>query len=144
MRRALFISEGILQFFIAPGAIISGLFMILAPDGSLMKMPLTMLSGTPFRDFLVPGIILFTVNGLGNLLSGVLSFRRHKLAGFAGITFGLGLMIWIFVQVSLIGGGSWLQYLYFGLGMAELLLGIGMREMKKGEILIPYAHKPTT
>ncbi|MCX6247427.1 MAG: hypothetical protein NTW10_06815 [Bacteroidetes bacterium] len=133
MKKTFFISEGILQIFIALGAIVSGLFLIIAPDGSLMRMPLTMLKETPFTNFLIPGIILFTINGLGTLISGWLSFRQHKLAGFAGIFFGLGLIIWIFVQVSLIGGGSWLQYLYFVLGLAELLLGIGIREMKNGE-----------
>ena len=37
---------------------------------------------------------------------------------------GLGLMIWIFVQASLIGGGHWLQYLYFALGTAEVSLAV--------------------
>ena len=66
------------------------------------------------------------MNGLGNIVSGILSFKRHKLAGYAGIVFGLALMIWIFVQVSLIGGGHWLQYLYFALGAAEVSLSVLM------------------
>jgi hypothetical protein len=130
MKKAFYISEGILQFFIGLAAFICGVLLMVRPDGSLMKMPVSMLNSSPFKDFLVPGMILFAVNGVGNLVSGVLSFRRHTLAGFAGIFFGLGMMIWIFVQVNMIGGGSWLQYLYFALGLAELMLGIGMREMK--------------
>jgi hypothetical protein len=35
---------------------------------------------------------------------------------------GLGLMIWIIVQVLIVGLNSWLQPLYFGLGFAILLM----------------------
>ncbi len=128
MEKNIYYSEGILQFFIALGAIGAGMLMILKPDGSLMHMPLTMLNGSPFFNFLIPGLILFTINGLGSAVAGVLSFRKSKLAGFAGMFFGMGLMIWIFVQVSMIGGGHWLQYLYFFLGSIETLLGIAIRE----------------
>ena len=126
-------SEGILQFFIALGAIGAGIMMILKPDGSMMHMPLSMLKGSPFGDFLVPGLILFIVNGLGSVFAGVLSFRKSKVAAFAGIFFGMGLMIWIFVQVNMIGGGHWLQYLYFFLGLIEILLGFAIREVERLE-----------
>jgi hypothetical protein len=98
---------GILQIFIALGAIGGGITLIIKPDGSLMQMPLSCLSGSPFTSFLVPGLILLIVNGFGNFVAGILCFRQHWLAGFAGIFFGLGMMIWIFVQVNMIGGGSW-------------------------------------
>jgi hypothetical protein len=35
---------------------------------------------------------------------------------------GIGLMIWIFVQVNMIGGGHILQYSYFALGVVETSL----------------------
>lgn len=47
----------------------------------------------------------------------------------AGVFFGVGLMIWIFVQVSMIGGGHWLQYSYFFLGLLETLVGFAIREI---------------
>ncbi|MBN1157931.1 MAG: hypothetical protein JXA61_01005 [Bacteroidales bacterium] len=84
--------RGILQLFIALGALGAGFLMMVNPDGSKIQMPLGMLEDSPFKDFLIPGIILFTVNGLGNLLAGCLSFLRHKLAGWAGIFLGCGLM----------------------------------------------------
>jgi hypothetical protein len=90
-----------------------------------------LLKDSPFRSFLIPGIILFSVNGVGNIVSAVLCFRIQRIAGFAGIFFGFGLIIWLFVQISLVGGGHWLQYLYFVLGVIELLLGIAMRELSR-------------
>jgi hypothetical protein len=115
---------GILQLFISLGAITGGLVLIISPDGSIMQLPAVLLDGTPFPNFLIPGLILFTINGLGHLLAGILCFRKSKLAGWSGIFFGFGLMIWIFIQVSLIGGGDPLQYTYFFLGLLESLLGI--------------------
>ncbi len=129
MKKFVFISEGVIQFFIGFGGFIAGFFMIINPDGDTLKIPLSLLEDSPFEDFLIPGIILFIVNGLGNLIACFLSFRQYKIAGLAGIFFGMALMIWIFIQVSMIGGGHWLQYLYFGLGIVELLLGMAIREL---------------
>lgn len=134
MQKIIFIMEGIIQSFIGIGAVISGILMILKPDGSIFQMPLSMLNNSPFTDFLIPGIILFSVNGIGNIFSGYLSFRHHKLSGFAGIFFGSGLNIWIFVQVSMIGGGDWLQYLYFFLGMLQLIFGFAVREVQRASV----------
>jgi len=129
MKKAVYITEGVLQQFIGIGAFLSGILMMINPDGSAFQMPLSMLKGSPFTDFFLPGLILCIVNGAGNITAGILSFRKHKLAGFAGIFFGSGLVIWIFVQVSMIGGGHWLQNLYFTLGFIELILGFAIREI---------------
>jgi len=121
--------EGILQLFIGLGAVICGVLMIIQPDGSIIGLPLKMLYGSPFNNFLIPGILLFLVNGLGNVFSAILCFKQHALAGFSGILFGFGLIIWLFVQVNMIGGGHWLQYFYFILGVIELCCGILIREV---------------
>ncbi len=98
--------------------------MVAFPSGVVFQAPPDMLDGSPFHNFLVPGIILLVVNGVGQLAAGYLTFRRHVLAGYAGGAFGLGLIIWIFVQVSMIGGGHFLQYGYFFLGVAETAMAI--------------------
>ena len=53
-----------LQAFLGLGALLGGLFFILAPDGSLLHMPLSVIKGSPFVDFLIPGWILFTLVGV--------------------------------------------------------------------------------
>ncbi len=131
MKKSIYLIAGILQFFIGFGAFISGILMMIYSDGKAIQMPLGMLKGSPFTDFLIPGLILSIVNGAGNIFSAMLSFKRHRLSGFAGIFFGSGLVIWIFVQVSMIGGGHWLQNLYFSLGFLEILLGFAIREVQR-------------
>ncbi len=122
MKRPLFISQAVLQFLVGIGAAISGALLIVAPSGRLLQAPPDMLKGSPFTDFLLPGLILFLVNGVGQLVASVLSYRMHKWSGYVGAVFGFGLMIWIFVQVNMIGGGHILQYGYFAVGVVETAL----------------------
>jgi hypothetical protein len=122
MKNMIFIVQGVMQIFVGLGAAVSGMLLILYPSGELLQAPLDMLKGSPFQNFLLPGIILFLVNGVGQFIAGVITFRRHRLAGYVGAVFGFALMIWIFVQVNMIGGGHILQYSYFFFGVAETAL----------------------
>jgi hypothetical protein len=131
MKRTAYFAEGVLQSLIGIGAVVCGALLIIGPDGHYLQMPSDMLKNSPFRNFLIPGVVLFLVNGVGNIVSAVLCFRLHRIAGFSGLFFGFGLIIWLFVQISMIGGGSWLQYLYFILGIIQLLLGFAMRELER-------------
>lgn len=126
MNKKVFLIEGILQIFIGVGAVIYGLLLASYPDGSKAGLPLELLSGSPFANYLIPGILLLLVNGVGNVVSSILSFSRHKYAGYAGMFFGVALIIWIIVQIILIGYANLLQPFYLSLGIIELLLGIIM------------------
>lgn len=115
---------GTLEALIGLSALPSGIFLMIFPDGGKLKMPLSMLDRSPFSSFFLPGLILFSVIGLGHAAAAAMTFRRRLYYPQAGAVMGLGLMIWIFVQVSLIGGGHWLQYLCFFLGTAETALAV--------------------
>lgn len=122
MKNLTFVCQCILQFFVGGSAAVSGLLLIFFPSGSLFQMPPEMLRDTPFHDFLIPGIILFLVNGVGQLVAGILTMKKHPLAAYVGAVFGIGMMIWIFVQVNMIGGRNILQYSYFAMGVLETAL----------------------
>ncbi|NIM11128.1 MAG: hypothetical protein GTO45_04000 [Candidatus Aminicenantes bacterium] len=113
-----------IQGFVALSALPSGALMMIFPRGFIKEMPISMLEGSPFNDFFWPGLILFGIIGLGHAAALVLSLKRHRQFGQAAAVMGLGLMIWIFVQVNMIGGGHWLQYLYFALGVGEVSLAV--------------------
>jgi hypothetical protein len=114
----------------------AGLMLVLDPSGGLLQMPVEMLAGTPFPNYLIPGLILCVVLGLGAFFVLACLFflpdwgwaaRLNPVKGqhwtwTAAALFGLALMIWITVQVLMIGLGSVLQPLYFGVGLAILLL----------------------
>ena len=116
----------------------SGMLLALDPSGSRMQMLLSWLEDSPFTDYLFPGLVLCIVLGLGALLVAAGLFflpvwswaeRLNPAKGIhwswmAAVSFGVALMIWIAVQVAMIGGGSWLQPLYFGVGLAILVLSL--------------------
>ena len=58
-----------LEVFLGVGALFGGGAFILAPDGHLLGMPTTLLAGSPFPSYLVPGIVLFTFVGVAPLLA---------------------------------------------------------------------------
>ncbi len=117
----------VLQAFIGIGAVAGGLGLALDPSGESLGMPLELLEETPFATFLIPGIVLFAVNGLGSLTGAIASFVRHRYAGHVAIALGAFLVAWILVQVYWFAGFHWLHWLYLGLGIVELALGWSVR-----------------
>lgn len=116
------IALGVLQVFIALGAIPSGVLILLDPSGSRMGWTPAMLAGSPFNDFLVPGLVLLIVVGLGNLFGAWASLTRKRYAGLVAIGLGLFLMTFEVIQFLSIGF-SWLQAIYFVLGAVETTIG---------------------
>ena len=119
----------------AVGAMAGGGALVAAPDGGIMKMPVSYLAGSPFHDYLVPGIVLFVVLGLGPLLTAVALLRRpaggrlavlnpfprqHWAWTLSGVV-GVGLLIWIAVESTIIPF-SFLQPLYAAVGAVIVAL----------------------
>jgi hypothetical protein len=92
---------GIIQGCVAIGAIPAGYLFIAKPDGSGLGLTVTQLAGSPFNDYHIPGLFLFTVNGLFNLISSVLCFSRFRYAPYMGILLGLALVKSGTLKVSL-------------------------------------------
>jgi hypothetical protein len=72
-------------------------------------VPLAWLDGTPFDNYFVPSLILFAVVGGSALLGSIAAFANLDAARTAALGAGAILMIWIAVQVTMIGYVSWLQ-----------------------------------
>ena len=123
-KSVLFFWVGALQLFVGIGAVASGIGFILNPDGSNLGLSVELLKESPFNDFLIPGIALLSINGLGSMIGSFFSFRRHFLAGKLAMTLGFVMVIWISAQVYWINLISWLQPVFFVLGIIEILLGL--------------------
>jgi hypothetical protein len=54
----------ILHLFLGINATIGGALLILKPDGSLLGMDQNWIDNAPFRNYLLPGLILFLANGI--------------------------------------------------------------------------------
>lgn len=58
-----------LLVFLGIGGTVGGAMLTLAPDGSLLGMAPDWLEGSPFSNYVIPGLILFTFNGVLPLLA---------------------------------------------------------------------------
>ena len=129
-RKKKYLFLGITEAFVALGALPAGYSMIVEPDGGGLGMTLSLLSGSPFKDFFIPGLFLFIVNGLLNVAGAVLSFKKSKFAPVTGLVLGFGLLIWIVVQVYSVGLNHFLQPAYFMIGVGEIILSFSLYSAK--------------
>jgi hypothetical protein len=100
-----------------------GLSLTIAPDGSILRMPTSLLEGSPFPDFLLPGLILLLVLGVLPLIAAVGLWRGRRWAWYAAFVVGCGLMIWILVELTIIPYDV-LQPVFGGVGMAIFIVSL--------------------
>jgi hypothetical protein len=115
-----------LEILLSVGALGGGVILMLAPRGEIIPLPLSGLAGSPFATYFVPGLILFGALGLGPLVAARLALLRHPLAPAAAFVVGAGLLIWVAVEVAIIGYSNEppLQAIYGILGVTILLVAI--------------------
>jgi len=102
---------------------------MLGPRGEIVPIPLLLLKGSPFETYFVPGLILFCALGLGPLAAAQLAWRRHPLAPIAALGVGVTLLIWMAVEIAIIGytNSPPLQPFYTLLGVMITGVGLGWR-----------------
>lgn len=94
----------------AAGCFLGGSLLILAPDGRYMDMPVDIMNGV-FRDFLIPGIILFGL-GILNFYGFMSVIRKAKSDWFmSGLALG-GLFIWFVVEIIILRELHWLHAMW--------------------------------
>lgn len=117
-----------LEVFLALGGFYGGWSLLTDPTGNSLKMPAAMfLVGTPFDDYLIPGLVLFIVNGAFPLLVIVACLMDQAWAKWGHVAVGALLITWMVVQMALVGATTVLQWVYLALGVAILGLGLMLR-----------------
>lgn len=124
--------------FLGLGAIGGGGALILSPSGEWLEMPLYILNDTPFTNFLIPGIILFTLLGVAPILL-LFALRKKPASPLAErinifsdmhwtwsfcIYIALILMGWIQIQMAFLRSVVWLHTFYMFLAMALVVLAL--------------------
>jgi hypothetical protein len=107
------------------GALAGGIALVTRPDGSNMQFDTAILAGSPFPDFLVPGLVLGGLFGVGSLAVAVMGMRHHVVAPFLAFGIGCAQMIWIAVQLAIIETVSFLHPLMFATGLVIALGSVG-------------------
>ena len=111
-------------FFCAVSALFGGGAFIIKPSGELLQIPASYLEHSPFNDFLVPGIVLFSFVGISSIVVAIIVMTKRRFYPLALVYQGCVLIIWIVVQLIMIRSFSFLQLVYFVTGMFLILSGI--------------------
>ena len=99
--------------------LLGGIRLVLDPTGESIQIPLSWLAGSPFDDYLIPGLILFFVLGIFPLVVFYGMLKKTTWSWFAALLVGAGLIIWIAVEILIIGYHPQppLQAIYGALGL---------------------------
>jgi len=122
----------ILSSIVGVLATIIGFMMMAVPDGNMINVNVSILKNTSFKDFRLPGVILFLTVGLSNLLAVFYLFVNHKSKFNWSIIGGVLLIIWIVTQFILIETSRWIDVITLTIG--ALIVFISMQ--LKGKELI--------
>jgi hypothetical protein len=114
-----------LEIFLAVGALGGGAALMVGPNGEIIPLPVSALAGSPFINYFVPGAVLFLVLGLGPLLAAALAWQHHPLAPLFAFATGIALLIWLGVEIAIVGFANDppLQPIYLTLGALLALVG---------------------
>jgi hypothetical protein len=80
-----------------------GIGMTFDPSGQSVQIPLEWLEGSPFSSYLLPGLFLLTVLGVGPLVTIFALWKRRAWAWLASLAVGVLLLVWLGVEVAVIG-----------------------------------------
>jgi hypothetical protein len=117
------------ELFTALGAIPVGIMLLTDTSGASVGFPRGWIEATVFGTYLLPGLYLFLVNGIGMLVLAALSVQRHRWAPPLTAALGTGLVIWIGVQLLVMPEVSALQALFGGIGV--VLVAVGAAWMRR-------------
>lgn len=92
------------------GALVGGALLILAPDGRYMDMPVDLMHGI-FRDFLIPGILLFCL-GILNSFGFISVLRRRNSDWFMALLALGGMLVWFVVEIIILRELHWLHAMW--------------------------------
>ena len=120
------------------GALYGGGLLVISPSGEMLGMPISHLDASPFRSFLIPGLILFTILGIWPILLvfaliyPVENKFMQRLNAFYDmhwswsftIYVACALIIWIQLQMVFLNAVHWSYTLYMFWAMAILLIAL--------------------
>ncbi|HTX68032.1 MAG TPA: hypothetical protein VMH50_02665 [Thermoleophilia bacterium] len=121
----------VIQLLVMVNAFGGGIYGMLGAPA----VPASWLDGSPFHSYFVPGLFLFAVIGGGMLVATAAWVRKSARAPWISLMMGAVVMLWIVVQVAIIGWTSPLQPISFVAGAAvAALAGIILRRERRAQV----------
>lgn len=118
MQTTIRISLGLLLAILALNAFGGGYYGL----AGARDIPAEWLNGSPFKNYFIPSLFLFIVIGGSALFASIAVFRNTSYAIKASVFCGVTVILWIIIQLIIIGYVSWMQPVTAVTGILILLL----------------------
>ena len=113
-----------LEVFTAVGAVPVGIMFLADPTGRAVGLPGGWIEATPLGSYLIPGLYLIAMNGVMMLVTAALSAMRHRLAPWLTGVLGVGLIVWILVEIVLLPETMLLTWIFLATGAVLSLVSL--------------------
>jgi hypothetical protein len=117
----------VLVAFVAVTAVLSGLIMIIHPEGDALNVPVSLLESAPFNNYVVPGLLLTITVGGPNLLALFFMMQRKADRYNWAMAGGFMISLWILTQFLFIRVAHGLQFVYLGTGLLIILIAYQLK-----------------
>jgi hypothetical protein len=115
----------IIHIIVGIGALFGGMAAILSPSGSAVGISASeALKNGPFTDFLIPGLFLFVIIGLGNIGALITAKYKNRYQAYISGCLGVILCLWIIIQCYMLFMINALHIIFFIIGALEIFLSI--------------------
>lgn len=125
----------VLLIFLGLTGLWGGYELMTNPGGTSLKMPLELLEGTPFRDYRIPGMLLFFGNGVLGLVVAALSWK--KVRGYPNwiVLQGGILLLWLTAELVFNPAFFFPQthLTYYAIGLVLVIAGLRLNRIDDGK-----------
>lgn len=118
-------SLSVLHLIVAAFAFLGGWVAISQPM-SPFGISTDMLANSPFDTFLLPGLLLFIVIGMGQLVAAAFILFRSRFEAYSSFITSGTLLIWLIVQVLMIRTVEVLHVVTFVIACVQLALSLAL------------------
>lgn len=117
--------------FLGLGGIYGGLSFITDPTGGSMNVSQSYLTGLPIQDYLLPGILLLVGFGIFPIILAIALWMKpawlaplanHYMGWVVTVMLSIGLMLWMVVQVGIMGIQQPIQIIIIAVSITIFIL----------------------
>ncbi|MCJ7468182.1 MAG: hypothetical protein MUO53_16000 [Maribacter sp.] len=144
MEKVARLSIVVLLVVLALAAMGGGWLLIDDPSGVSIQIPIDFLSGTPFKDYLIPGIILFIFIGAFSLFTAILTVLNRKIYSKMAVLEGILLIGWLSIELFLNSDfyAPTLHLPLYAIGVLLIVMGVKIIRIKDEETRSATFTKP--
>jgi hypothetical protein len=113
--------------FVALTTLFAGIILMSVPDGSMLRLPISLLQSTIFKDFRLPGFLLFLFVGGINFLAAFYLLINNKKKFNWTLLAGIITVLWVMIQWMLIENTLLTDLIYFFAGASIVLLSLQLK-----------------